>query len=173
MSDTADTLRAVMDPDPALSHRFLVTFLHFGLIPNPIDFRFQRVSGMGANMEMQSFDSGGENLHRHHLPKKTNYNNLVLERGYSTSLIVSPVTLLFEDAFNDFSFSPCRILVMLFSKLDIATPLGGGLTLPVGAWCFEKAVPVRWSYSDMDAQSDKVFMDKMEFTYTRCVTVGI
>lgn len=169
----SDALRAVMDPDPALSHRFLVTFFHFGLIPNPIDFRFQNVSGIGASMEMQTFDSGGQNLHRHHLPKKTNYNNLVLERGYSTSLIPSPVTGLFKDAFNDFSFSPCRVLIMLFSEMVPETPLVGGLTIPVGAWCFEKAVPVNWSYSGLDAQSNKVLVETMELTYTRCVTVNI
>lgn len=169
----SDTLRAVMDPDPALSHRFLVTFFHAGFFPNPIDFRFQRVSGIGASMDLQTFDSGGQNLHRHQLPKKTSYKNLVLERGYSTSAIPSPVTLLFEDAFNSFSFSPCRVLIILFSEMTPATPLVGGLTIPVGAWCFEKAVPVNWSHSELEAQSSKVLVETMELTYTRCVAVGI
>jgi len=38
--------RDILDPRPPLSHRFGVFFFAGGVIPNPIDFRFQKVSSI-------------------------------------------------------------------------------------------------------------------------------
>ncbi len=154
--------RDIVDPNPALSHKFGVFFFMRGIFPNPIDFRFQRVSGLSTEVQLETINEGGQNLHAHRLPGKVNYNNLVLERGYSTSPIPSPVNFEFNEVFTNFKFHPSDVIVTLFGEI-------GGIpaTVPIGAWLFMKAYPVKWSVSDLDAQANSVLVDTMELAYTR------
>ncbi|GAA4274023.1 phage tail protein [Aquimarina gracilis] len=153
-----DVLKAInfADREPTLSHRFGVFFLAGGIIPNPIDLRFQRVSGISTEVQLETINEGGENLHMHRVPKMTNYNNLVLERGFVASPIPSPLHLEFKAAFNSFTFSPSNVLVTVFKENGI----------PIGGWIFKKAYPVKWSVSDLDAQSNSVIIDTMELAYS-------
>ncbi|WP_378179173.1 phage tail protein [Aquimarina sp. SS2-1] len=167
-----DVLRAMnfADKEPTLSHRFGVFFLSGGVIPNPIDLRFQKVSGISTEVQLDTINEGGQNLHSHRVPKKINYNNLVLERGYVASsldnfglpvpglgFIGSPLIAEFNTTFSFFKFNPCNVLVTLFNEEGI----------PIGGWLFLKAYPVKWSVSDLDAQSNTVAIDTMELAYTR------
>lgn len=164
--DALEIFRSVGDPDPALSHKFGVFFFMRGIIPNPIDFRFQRVSGINTEVQLETVNEGGENLYAHRLPGRMTHNNLVLERGYSTSLIPSLLTLDFEATFSTFRFHPSNVLVMLFDEAF-------GVPLPIGSWLFKKAYPVKWSFSDLDAQSNTVLVDTMELAYTRFETYAL
>lgn len=154
-----DVLKAInfADREPTLSHRFGVFFLSGGAIPNPIDLRFQRVSGISTEMQLDTINEGGENLYSHRMPKKMNYNNLVLERGYVAGPIPSPLNIEFNATFSLFKFNPSDVLVTLFNDEGI----------PIGGWLFLKAYPVKWSVSDLDAQSNSVAIDTMELAYTR------
>ncbi|MCG8700913.1 MAG: phage tail protein [Bacteroidales bacterium] len=152
-----ETFRELGDPNPALSHRFGVFFLAGGILPNPIDFRFQKVSGLSTEVQLETINEGGQNLFAHRLPTRANYNNLVLERGYSTSVIPSPLNLDFINTFSRFKFNPSHVFVMLFNETGI----------PIGSWLFTQAYPVRWSVSDLDAQANSVVIDSMELAYTR------
>ncbi len=145
------------DAVPELSHRFGVFFFAGGLIPNPIDIRFQRVSGISTEVQLETINEGGQNLHAHRLPNRVGYNNLVLERGYVASRIPSPLNLEFNLAFSRFKFYPSNVLVTKFNEAGN----------PIGAWLFFKAYPVKWSMSDLDAQSNSVAVDTMELAYTR------
>lgn len=142
------------DQEPYLSHRFGVFFFMLGAVPNPIDLRFQRVSGLSTEVQLETVNEGGENLHAHRLPSKITYNNLVLERGY---IIGSPLNIEFNATFSSFKFSPSNVLVTKFSESGI----------PIGGWLFMKAYPVKWSMSDLDAHSNSVAVDTMELAYTR------
>lgn len=64
-----------------LGFRFLVTFFIGGIIPNLLDIRFQKVSGIASKVETMTVDEGGQNLYTHRLPKKIGFDNLRLERG--------------------------------------------------------------------------------------------
>lgn len=155
----SDALKRInfADKEPTLSHRFGVFFLTGGVLPNPIDLRFQRVSGISTEVQLETINEGGENLHSHRMPSKVSYNNLVLERGYIASVIPSPLNLEFKTAFSYFKFHPSDVLVTMFNE--------GGV--PIGGWLFMKAYPVKWSVSDLDAQSNSVAVDTMELAYTR------
>ena len=155
--EALEKFRSIADPNPALTHRFGVFFFAGGVLPNPIDFRFQRVSGISTEVQLETVNEGGQNLHAHRLPGKVTYNNLVLERGYSMSPIPSPLNFDFNDTFSRFKFHPSDVVVMLFSEIGI----------PIGAWLYMKAYPVRWSVSDLDAQANSVVVDTMELAYTR------
>ncbi|TSE09824.1 MULTISPECIES: phage tail protein [Aquimarina] len=160
-----DVLKAInfADREPTLSHRFGVFFLAGGIVPNPIDLRFQKVSGISTDVQLETINEGGENLHMHRAPKMMNYNNLVLERGYVTSEIPSPLNLEFNATFSLFKFNPSNVLVTVFNEEGI----------PIGGWMFLKAYPVKWSVSDLDAQSNTVAIDTMELAYTRFQIIRI
>ncbi len=152
-----DNLLSMTDPDPAVSHRFGVYFLTAGAIPYPLDFRFQKVSGLSTEVQVDTINEGGQNLYAHRLPNKINYNNLVLERGYNSGPIPSLLTLHFNATFSSFKFIPMDVMVMLFNEQRI----------PIGTWVFQTAYPVKWSVSDLDAQNSSVVIDSMEIAYAR------
>lgn len=137
-----------------LSHRFGVYFFAGGLVPNPLDIYFQKVSGLSMNMETDSINEGGQNLYTHRIPKRVSYGNLVLERGVAA---ISPLNIEFNVAFSQFKFLPSDVLITLFSENSV----------PVMGWMFSKAYPVKWSMSDLDADSNKLIIDSMELAYTR------
>jgi len=140
--------------DMALGFRFGVFFFAGGLIPNPLDIRFQRVSGLSAEVTTTTVDEGGQNLYTHKLPQKISYGNLTLERGF---VIGSPLNIEFNVAMSLFQFSPSNVMVTLLSE-DGA---------PLAAWLFLKAYPVKWSTADLDASQDQLVIDTMELAYTR------
>lgn len=148
------SLTNILNIDPPLTHRFGVFFFAGGVIPNPIDIRFQKVSGLSAEIQTDSINEGGENLYAHRIPKKISYNNLVLERGM---VVGSPLNIEFNVAFSLFKFAPSNVLVTLFNEDNV----------PLAGWFFTKAYPVRWSTSDLDASANSVVIDTMELAYTR------
>ena len=139
--------------DPILGMRFVVTFFAAGVVPNPLDIRFQKVSGLTAEVETETIDEGGQNLYQQKLPRRVKYGNLVLERGM---VVGSPLNLEFNAAMSLFKFATSNVLVTLL----------GESKLPLAAWLFLKAYPVKWSTSDLSAEPALV-IDTMELAYTR------
>jgi phage tail-like protein len=137
-----------------LNHRFGVYFFAGGLIPNPLDIYFQKVSGLSMTMETDSIGDGGQNLYTQKVPKKISYGNLVLERGVPA---ISPLGIEFNVAFSLFKFSPSNVLITVFDENSV----------PVMSWMFTKAYPVKWSMSDLDASGNSLVIDTMELAYTR------
>lgn len=140
--------------DLILGFRFGVFFFAGGIIPNPLDIRFQKVSGLSAEVKTTTLAEGGQNLYIHRLPERIEYNNLSLERGM---VVGSPLNMEFNTVMSYFKFNPSNVLVILFNAEKI----------PVSSWLFIKAFPVKWSTSDMDAKDESVVIDTMELAYTR------
>jgi len=139
--------------EPIIGMRFGVLFLAGGVIPNPLDIRFQKVSGLSVEVETEPVSEGGQNLYTQKLPKGVKYNNLVLERGM---VIGSPLNLEFNATMSLFKFSTSNVLVTLLGESKV----------PLAAWLFMKAYPVKWSTSDLNAEPALV-IDTMELAYTR------
>lgn len=137
-----------------LGFRFGVFFFALGVVPNPLDIRFQRVKGLAATVKTTPVSEGGQNLYTQHLPTGIEYGNLVLERGM---LVGSPLNIEFNVAMSTFELVPSNVLVTLFD--DSAVPVSG--------WLFMKAFPVKWSTSDLDATSKSVLIDTLELSYSR------
>jgi phage tail-like protein len=150
----ANLTRTLLDQAPPLGFRFGVFFFAGGAIANPIDFRFRRVSGIAASIDTYTVEEGGQNLFSQRLPKKIQYDNLVLERGL---LIGSPLTLEFNAAMSLFKFTPANVLVTLFN--DAAVPVAG--------WLFIKAYPLKWSLSDLNADDNAITVETMELAFER------
>jgi phage tail-like protein len=138
--------------NPPLGFRFGVLFFAGGAIPNPIDVFFQKVSGLASTVETDTIKEGGQNLYVQALPKRIKYDNLVLERGV---VVGSPLVIEFNATMSLFKFAPCNVLVTLLDPVGI----------PLAGWLFMKAYPVKWSVSDLDANSNTVVIERMELSY--------
>lgn len=146
--------------DLVLDSRFAVIFFVAGIVPNPIDIRFQRVSGLSATIETTTVNEGGQNLYTHRLPRRVGYQNLVLERGF---MIGSPLNIEFNVAMTLFKFAPSNVLVTLLSASAV----------PLAAWLFLKAFPVRWATADLNGREDQVLIDTLELGYTRMQAIRV
>ena len=146
--------------NPPVGFFFLVTFLVGGFVPNPLDIRFQKVSGISVTMETTEIREGGENLFSLRLPTHMSYGNLVLERGM---VIGSPLNIEFNLAMSTMSFQPGNVLVMLLNADEI----------PIASWLFQETYPLKWSVSDLDANQSSVMIDTMELAYARMQSLRI
>jgi phage tail-like protein len=142
------------DSDILAAFRFSVVFLLGGVTPVPTEIRFQRVSGLAAEIQTTTLVEGGQNLHAHRLPERVDYGNLVLERG---RLLLSQIDAVHRVAFSLFDFAPSNVIVTLHGEAGE----------PLAAWLFLKAYPVRWATSDLDANATEVVIDTLELAYSR------
>lgn len=146
--------------NPPLGYRFAVVFFIGGVLPNPIDTMFQKVSGLESTVETITVEEGGQNLYTQRLPKKIQHENLVLERGV---FIGSPLVIELNIAVTLFKFAPSNVLVSLLD--DSVAPLA--------SWMFLNAYPVKWSVSDLDAEQNSVVIERMEFTYQHMIILRV
>lgn len=137
-----------------LGFRFGVFFFMGGVIPNPLDIRFQKVRGLTASVKTTPVAEGGQNLYTQPLPMVMEHENLILERGM---VVGSLLNLEFNAAMSLFKFKPSNVMVTLFNDSKI----------PVAAWLFHKAYPVRWSTTDLDAEEKTLLIDTLELAYAR------
>ncbi len=146
--------------NPPLSFRFSVVFLTRGLVPNVIDTLWESVSGLGQTVETTTINEGGQNLYTQNLPTGVSHETLVLKRGLAT---LSPLVYEFIYSFSSFNFYASQVMVSLIDPTNI----------PVSTWLFFKAYPLKWSVSDLDANSNTVVMETMEFSYQRMQVLRI
>ena len=146
--------------DPIVGMRFGVFFFAAGGVPNPLDIRFQKVSGLSAEVETDSVREGGQNLYTQRLPQGIKYNNLTLERGM---VVGSPLNLEFNATMSLFKFVTSNVLVTLLHESKV----------PLAAWLFMKAYPVKWSTSDLNGGEPALVIDTMELAYTRMQIVRV
>ena len=66
-------------------------------------------------------------------------------------------------AMSLFKFSPSNVLIALLSEDKV----------PVSAWMFLNAYPVKWATSDLDADQKTIVIDTMELAYQRMQIVRI
>ncbi|MDV3455390.1 phage tail protein [Sphingomonas sp. HF-S4] len=146
--------------DPIANFRFGVFFFAGGLIPNPLDIRFQSVGGLNAEIGTVTHREGGELLYSHRLPDAITYQNLVLKRGVTVG---SPLTIEFNAAMTLFKFAPSNVLVTALSEDKV----------PLAGWMFIRAYPVRWLTSELSADSSSVMIETMELAYARMQVVRV
>jgi phage tail-like protein len=143
-----------------MGFRFGVFFFALGILPNPIDIRFRKVRGLSSTVRTTQVREGGQNLYTQLVPTGVEHGNLILERGMVLS---SPLNGEFNAALSLFKFSPSNVLVTLFNESCI----------PVAAWMFLKAYPVRWSTADLDASQKEVQIDTLELAYAGQLVVRL
>ena len=154
MGSNTNPPSTAMTGDPMVGYHYYVTFLLEGNKDDPVDIRFQKVSGISAQVGSFPVNEGGENLFTHRLPNRISYNNLVLERGF---LLGAKTEKYVHEMMTHFSFKGHHVIV---SVLDENSQ-------PTVSWVFMSAYPVKWSISDLAADQNSVIIESMELAYTR------
>ena len=154
------SVNSLLEEELISGFRFSVTFFAGGVVPNPLDIRFKKVSGLSAEVTTETVGDGGQNLYTQKLPTGVSYGNLVLERGM---VIGSPLKIDLQLAISGFKFAPCTVLVALLSPNWV----------PLSAWMFFTAYPVKWSFSDLDAETPALMIETMELAYTSMQIISI
>ena len=121
-------------------------------IQNKNDVRFQTVSGLSVEYDMEEFKEGGENRFVHKLPVRTKYADLVLKRGMLTESTVIEWIL---KAFRDREFTPADVNVILMNEKSE----------PLRTWKVANAIPKKWLVSDLNANENSVVIETLELSY--------
>lgn len=122
-----------------------------------IDASFQEVSGIQAQFDVEDVAEGGENRFVHHLPKRGKYPNLSLKRG-----IVTASSFLAEWAGQTIG---SRLSLPILTQNILVMLLGEG-GVPLIAWAFANAYPVKWDVGALNSEENKILTETLELSYS-------
>jgi phage tail-like protein len=130
--------------DPLRGFRFLIE------IEGLTSGGFVRVKGLQREMKHESYREGGVNEYEHKLFTQISYPSVILERG-----------LVLEDLWK---------WALAASEGDIQRKtvwirLQDEAGEKAWAWQLDWAIPVKWSSSDLDANSSQVTMESLELAH--------
>jgi phage tail-like protein len=143
---------------PYTGFHFLVLFELFPQLPN--DVRFQQVSGLTVDVDLDTYTEGGENRFVHRLPARTRYTDLVLKRGMT---LVSGITAWAIDAVENFNYVPTNLLVSLLDENH----------LPVSSWYVVNAIPIRLELSSFNAEEGSIVIESLTLRYEYYKTLNL
>ena len=126
--------------------------VEFGISRNKDDVRFQSVSGLSVEYDMEEYKEGGENRFTHKLPVRTKYADLVLKRGMLTNSDVLDWCL---KAFRDRDFQASDLNVILMNEKSE----------PLRSWKIANAIPKKWQVSDLNANENSLVIETLELSY--------
>ena len=126
--------------------------VEFGISQNKNDVRFQSVSGLSVEYDMEEYKEGGENRFTHKLPVRTKYADMVLKRGMLTD---SAVMQWCFKAFRDREFEPTDINVILMNEQG----------QPLRTWKVTHAIPKKWLVGDLNANDNAIVIETLEISY--------
>ena len=143
---------------PPVGFHFLVVFELFPQTPQ--DFRFQEVSGLDVELEMEPVKEGGQNRFTHQLPVRNRYTDITLKRGL---FIGSGITLWCKNAIENFVFVPTNVLISLLTSEH----------LPLQSWYVINAIPKKIQVSNFNAQENSVVVESLVLSYNYFTTIGV
>jgi phage tail-like protein len=144
---------------PPPGFHFRVTVLGVGAVAaelTGVDASFQEVSGIESRWEVEEVAEGGENRFVHRLPRPARYSDLVLKRGlvYRDSFFAEWVGQTIGSALS----------IPIITQNLLVTLLNAD-GLPLVAWVFVNAWPLRWEVTGLDSLRNDVAVESMEFSY--------
>ena len=130
--------------DPLRGFRFLLE------IEGITSGGFTKVKGLSREVKHESYREGGVNEYEHKLLTQVSYPVVVLERG-----------LVLDDLFTWAQRAADGEVERKTLRIRLQNEAGE----KVWAWQIEHALPVKWSVSDLDAQSSAVVMESLELAH--------
>lgn len=112
---------------------------------------FSECSGLQAEMDPQTYSEGGVNGYEHHFWNRTKYPRLVLKRG---------LTLI--DGLWDWYWDVAQGKV---KRKNATIFLCDNQHIPVKAWHFSQALPVKWSGPDLKADASTLAFESIEMVH--------
>jgi len=145
---------------PPVGFRFKVEFLNVEGMNDESEQRFQEVSGLSFEVELDDVKEGGENRFTYRFPKRVKYPNLILKRGL---LKGTAIRKWINDSISSLSnavpfvadFKPSDLTITLLDEADEA----------VAIWSVKQAFPIKWSTADFKATESAIVLETFEFSY--------
>lgn len=120
------------------------------------DTSFKQVSGITTEIETEDVVEGGENRYVHQLPKKVKHPKLVLKRGIAS--LTSPLVIWCKSVLEaDF--------ILPIVTMPIVVYLMDENSLPLRAWSFSNAYPVKWEVDAFESMKNEVAVETIELAY--------
>lgn len=135
---------------PPVGFHFKVEFINIG---NDNDSRFQSVSGLNMEFDVETVREGGENRFEHKLPTRAKYPDLSLKRGL---LLNSDVINWLKDALQNRDIQPTSVRISLLNDQHE----------PLMTWKVHNAWPRKWSVSDLNAGENALVVESLEISYS-------
>lgn len=130
--------------DPFRGFRFLVE------IDGLTSGGFLRVKGLQREIKHESYKEGGVNDYEHKLFSQVSYPVVVLERGLA------------RDDLWKWAFSAAEGNI---ERKNVRIRLQNEAGEKAWAWQIDWAIPVKWSLSDLDANSSQVAIESLELAH--------
>ena len=130
--------------DPLRGFRFLLE------IDSVASAGFTRVKGLSREVKHESYREGGVNEYEHKLVTQVSFPVVVLERGLALDDLWK-----WAQATADGEVERKTLRIRLQDEANEKR----------WAWQIEHALPVKWSASDLDAQSAQVVMESLELAH--------
>ena len=111
---------------------------------------FSRVKGLVRETKFESRREGGLNEFEHKLATQTTYGNLILERGLVDDYLWS-----WHENVIEGNIQRKTITVALHDEAD----------QEVWRWLIERAFPVKWTGTDLDAGVGQVVVESVELAH--------
>jgi phage tail-like protein len=112
---------------------------------------FSRVKGLARETKLESYREGGVNDHEHKLASWTMFGNLILERG-----LIDPYLWQWHESVVGGSVTRKRLNISLQDETG---------QQELWRWLIVDAFPVKWTGTDLDAQSGQVLFESLEFAH--------
>jgi len=139
---------------PVLKYRFKVQVNTAG-VPNPVDMEFQQVSGLVMQREIER---NGTMMSLKYTGKSMPIRTLTLKRGVFTATSVLTTKNLVETAGDKWN---TRLL-----RKDLIIECINAKNTPLVMWIVENAYLQKWTWDDLNATSNEVLIESLEFAYT-------
>lgn len=130
--------------DPLRGFRFIVE------IQGIASGGFARVKGLSRELKFESFREGGVNEYEHKLITQVSYPVVILERGL---------------ALDDLWKWAQAAAVGEIRRRTVWIRLQNEAGAIKWSWQVDYALPVKWSASDLDAQTSPVLMESLELAH--------
>jgi phage tail-like protein len=130
--------------DPLRGFRFLLE------IDGVTSGGFTRVKGISREVKYESYREGGVNEYEHKLLSQVSHPVVILERGLALDDLWK-----WALAAADGEVQRKTLRIRLRNEANEAA----------WAWQIEHALPVKWSASDLDAQSSQIVMESIELVH--------
>ncbi|MCE1244197.1 phage tail protein [Oryzomicrobium sp.] len=127
------------------------------------DVSFQDVSGIVAEMDLETYNEGGENTFVHRLPKGVKHQNLVVSRGMAAAS--SPLVTWCKETLEGGLAKPIETRLLQVLLLDAEGN-------PLRSWSFQGAYPVKWQATEFNSQKNELAIEKIEFAFNGFVRDG-
>ncbi|GGE72523.1 phage tail protein [Massilia psychrophila] len=121
------------------------------------DASFQEVSGLGSEMAFEEFREGGENRFIHRLPTGVKHVPLELKRGVGS--VESALVRWCRAALDGDGLARIQ-------TLPLAVYLMNAYKVPIRAWQFADAFPIKWEFDAFNSTKNEVAIEKIVLSYS-------